>query len=164
MHGVRTVSISRLTPVHLCTGIEAWGTASTRIPGRTRNVHQAKHARPRTGPTQARIGGAWGVCRKRGAWWIDWYEGRRRLRKKTAAATKTETKKLLERVKAKMLPRSLGLFDPKLKCAERVTRYLEALKGPRRERMAETNRTSVSREGRGRGAPGPSRPGEASRA
>ncbi len=26
-----------------------------------------------------------GVYRKQGAWWIDWYEGRRRLRKKTPA-------------------------------------------------------------------------------
>ena len=25
-----------------------------------------------------------GVCRKRGAWWIDWYEGTRRSRKKTS--------------------------------------------------------------------------------
>jgi hypothetical protein len=72
-----------------------------------------------------------GVYRKQGAWWIDWYEGRRRLRKKTPATTKTEAKRLLEKVRAKMLPRSLGLFDPKLKCAELVTRYLEALKGTR---------------------------------
>ncbi len=72
-----------------------------------------------------------GVYRKQGAWWIDWYEGRRRLRKKTTTKTKTEAKKLLEKVRAKMLPRSLGLFDPKLKCTELVTRYLEALKGTR---------------------------------
>ncbi len=65
-----------------------------------------------------------GVHRKQGAWWIDWYEGGRRRRKKTAVSTKTEAKRLLEKVKAKMLPRELGLFDPKLTCAELVTRYL----------------------------------------
>ena len=40
-----------------------------------------------------------GVYRKQGAWWIDWYEGRRRLGKKTPARTKTEAKKLLEKFK-----------------------------------------------------------------
>jgi integrase len=72
-----------------------------------------------------------GVYLKQGAWWIDWYEGRRRRRKKTPARTKTEAKRLLEKVKAKMVPRELGLFDPKFSCAELVTRYLEALKGTR---------------------------------
>ncbi|MHC4202177.1 MAG: hypothetical protein ACYSU0_19475, partial [Planctomycetota bacterium] len=72
-----------------------------------------------------------GVYRKQGAWWIDWYEGRRRCRKKTPAKTKTEAKGLLQKLKAKMLPRELGLFDPKFPCAELVTRYLEALKGTR---------------------------------
>ncbi|MHC4250242.1 MAG: tyrosine-type recombinase/integrase [Planctomycetota bacterium] len=72
-----------------------------------------------------------GVVRRQGAWWIDWYEGGRRRRKKTAVSTKTEAKRLLEKVKAKMLPRELGLFDPKLSCAELVTRYLNALQGTR---------------------------------
>ena len=72
-----------------------------------------------------------GVYHKRGTWWIDWYEGGRRLRKKTRARNKSEARKLLEQVRAKQLPRDLGLFDPKLKCAELVTRYLEALKGTR---------------------------------
>ena len=71
------------------------------------------------------------VYKKQGAWWIDWYEDRRRRRKKTAARTKTEAKQLLEKVKARMVPRELGLFDPKFSCAELVTRYLEAIKGIR---------------------------------
>lgn len=75
---------------------------------------------------------------KQGAWWIDWYEGRRRRRKKTPARAKTEAKKLLEQVKAKLLPRDLGLFDPKLSCAELVTRYLEGLKGTRAAKTWET--------------------------
>jgi integrase len=68
------------------------------------------------------------VYEKQGSWWIDWYEGGRRRRKETNARTKTEAKKLLGQVKAKLLPRDLGLFDPKLSCAELVTRYLEAKK------------------------------------
>jgi integrase len=72
-----------------------------------------------------------GVYRKQGTWWIDWYEGGQRRRKKTRASTKTEAKKMLEQVRARITPRDLGLFDPKLKCAELVTRYLEALKGTR---------------------------------
>ena len=72
-----------------------------------------------------------GVFKKQGAFWIDWYEGGRRYRKKTRARNKTEATKLLNQVKAKILPRDLGLFDPKLKCADLVTRYLEALKGTR---------------------------------
>ena len=80
-----------------------------------------------------------GVYRKQDAWWIDWYEGRRRCRKKTPAKTKTEAKKLLQKVKAKMLPRELGLFDPKLSCAELVTRHLEALKGSRAARSARSS-------------------------
>jgi hypothetical protein len=63
-----------------------------------------------------------GVYEKQGAWWIDWYEGGRRRRKKTTAHTKTEAKRPLGQVKAKLLPRDLGLFDPKLSCAELVTR------------------------------------------
>ena len=31
------------------------------------------------------LGGSMGVYRKQGAWWIDWSEGTRRRRKKTAA-------------------------------------------------------------------------------
>ncbi len=72
-----------------------------------------------------------GVFKKQGAFWIDWYEGGRRFRKKTRARNKTEATKLLDQVKARMLPRNLGLFDPKLKCTELVTRYLEVLKGTR---------------------------------
>ena len=51
------------------------------------------------------------------------------MRKKTPAATRTEAKKLLEKVRARMLPCELGLFDPGLKCPELVTRYLDAVKG-----------------------------------
>ncbi|MHC4503225.1 MAG: phage integrase SAM-like domain-containing protein, partial [Planctomycetota bacterium] len=72
-----------------------------------------------------------GVFQKHGTWWIDWYEGGRRRRKKTRARNKTEARKLLEQVRARIVPRELGLFDPKLKCAELITRYLEALKGTR---------------------------------
>ncbi len=68
-----------------------------------------------------------GVFQKQGAWWIDWYDGRRRLRKKARAVTRAEAMKLLEKIKARMLPRDLGLFDPKLKCAEFVTRHLGAV-------------------------------------
>ena len=70
-----------------------------------------------------------GVFRKQGSWWIDWHEGRRRRRKKTHAETKTEAKRLLAQIRGKVLPRDLGLFDPKLSCPELVTRYLEAHKG-----------------------------------
>ncbi len=70
-----------------------------------------------------------GVFRKQGAWWIDWHEGKRRRRKKTHARTKTEAKQLLAQVRAKIVPRELGLFDAKLSCPELVTRYLNALKG-----------------------------------
>lgn len=72
-----------------------------------------------------------GVYGKQGAWWIDWYEGRRRRREKTHVRTKREPKKILEQVKAKILPSELGLFDPKLSRPELVNRYLEALKGTR---------------------------------
>ena len=76
-------------------------------------------------------GRSMGVFQKQGTWWIDWYEGGRRRRKKTRARNKTEARKLLEQVRARIVPRELGLFDPKLKCAELITRYLEALKGTR---------------------------------
>jgi len=74
-----------------------------------------------------------GVFLKQGKWWIDWYEGGRRHRKKTGARTKSQAKRLLEQVRAKIVPRDLGVFDPKVKCAELVTRHLEARKGARAE-------------------------------
>ncbi len=40
-----------------------------------------------------------GVYRKQGTWWIDWYEGGQRRRKKTRVSTKTEAKKMLEQVR-----------------------------------------------------------------
>jgi hypothetical protein len=62
---------------------------------------------------------------KQGAWWIDWYEGGRRPKKRTGTWTGTETRKLLRQVNAKVLPRELGLLDAKLSRAEFVTRHLD---------------------------------------
>ncbi len=72
-----------------------------------------------------------GVFLKGDAWYIDWYEGGRRRRKKTGAKNKTEAKRFLAQIKLAVTPRELGVFDHKLKCVRLVNEYLAWLKANR---------------------------------
>ena len=64
-----------------------------------------------------------GVFRKDGAWWIDWYEGGRRRRKKTHCTSKKDARKLLTQVKGKTLTRNFHLYDESLTTKDLVSRY-----------------------------------------
>jgi integrase len=84
-----------------------------------------------------------GVFRKDDAWWIDWYEGGQRRRKKTACRTKSDAKKLLSRIKGKVVERGFGIAETNLSTTELVSRYLAATKATLAESSHQRNRLAL---------------------